>query len=52
MKNKTKFTCPNCGTEIDVQDIISNQLEKDIKKEFNVRLAEEKKKFEIEGKGK
>ncbi|MCB0746069.1 MAG: DUF2130 domain-containing protein [Ignavibacteriales bacterium] len=46
MKNQTKITCPNCGNEIDVQDIISHQLEEDLKKEFNTKLAEEKKKFD------
>ena len=28
MKDQAKITCPNCGTEIDVQDIISHKLEK------------------------
>ncbi len=46
MKNQTKITCPKCGTIIDVQDIISHQLEEDYKKELNAKLAEEKKKFE------
>jgi len=48
MKNQTKITCPNCGTEIDVQNIISHQLEEDLKKEFNAKLAEEKKKFDTQ----
>lgn len=26
MSKKTKITCPNCGMEIDVQDIISHKL--------------------------
>jgi len=48
MSEKTIIQCPNCGTEIDVQDIISHQLEEDLKKEFNAKLAEQKKKFENE----
>jgi len=32
MKNQTKITCPNCGTEIDIQDVLSHQLEEDLKK--------------------
>lgn len=48
MKNQTKITCPNCGTEIDVQNIISHQLEEDLKKEFNAKLAEEKNKFDTQ----
>ena len=46
MKEQNIITCPNCGTEIDVQDIISHQLEEDLKKEFNAKLSEEKKKFD------
>jgi len=30
MNNQAKITCPNCGTEIDVQDILSHQLEEEI----------------------
>lgn len=46
MNNQTKISCPNCGTEIDVQDILSHQLEEDLQKKFNAKLKEEKKKFE------
>jgi hypothetical protein len=45
MKDKTKIACPNCGTEIDVQDILSHQLEEDLQKKFNAKLIEEKKKY-------
>jgi len=48
MQNDTKIKCPNCGTAIDVQDIITHQLEEDIQKNFNARLAEEKKKFDTQ----
>ena len=48
MKNETQIKCPNCGTSIDVQDILSHQLEDELKKKFNVQLAEEKKKFDKE----
>ena len=48
MNNQTKITCPNCGTEIDVQDILVHQLEEDLRKEFNTKLTEEKKKFETQ----
>ena len=46
MSNQTKIACPNCGTEIDVQDILSHQLEEGLQKKFNAKLAEEKKKYE------
>lgn len=48
MKNDTQINCPNCGTSIDVQDILAHQLEDELKKKFNAQLAEEKKKFENE----
>jgi hypothetical protein len=48
MKKQTQITCPSCGTEIDVQDIISHQLEEDLKKEYNAKFADEKKRFEAQ----
>lgn len=48
MKNDTQIKCPNCGTSIDVQDILAHQLEDELKKKFNTQLAEEKKKFDKE----
>jgi uncharacterized Zn finger protein (UPF0148 family) len=47
--NKTnQIKCPNCGTSIDVQDILSHQLEEEIQKKYQQQIAEEKKKFESE----
>ena len=46
MNNDTKITCPNCQTEIDVQDVLANQLKDQITKELNQKLADEKKKYE------
>ena len=48
MKNETQIKCPNCGTSIDVQDILSHQLEDEIKQKYHLQLNEEKKKFEVE----
>lgn len=48
MKNETQIKCPNCGTSIDVQDILSHQLEEEIKQKYQSQLAEEKKKYETE----
>lgn len=48
MKDSTQIKCPNCGTSIDVQDILSHQLEDEIKQKYQAQLAEEKKKFEKE----
>jgi len=48
MDNQTKITCPNCGTEIDVQDILVHQLEEDLQKKYSAKLTEEKKKYEAQ----
>ncbi|NQU53912.1 MAG: DUF2130 domain-containing protein [Bacteroidetes bacterium] len=48
MKNQTQINCPNCGTAVDVQDILAHQLEEEIKQKFQAQLAEEKKKYETE----
>jgi hypothetical protein len=43
--DNTQIKCPNCGTAIDVQDILAHQLEDDIKQKYQAQLAEEKKKY-------
>jgi len=48
MTDKTQIKCPNCGTSIDVQDILSHQLEEEIKQKYQSQIAEEKKKYETE----
>lgn len=48
MQNNSQIKCPNCGTSIDVQDILSHQLEDQIKQEYQKKLTEEKKKFDSE----
>ncbi|WP_166961935.1 DUF2130 domain-containing protein [Yeosuana marina] len=48
MESKTQIKCPNCGTSIDVQDILSHQLEEEIKQKYQSQLAGEKKKYEAE----
>ena len=48
MNNDTQIKCPNCGTSIDVQDILSHQLEEEIKQKYQAQIADEKKKYESE----
>jgi len=48
MKKNTQIKCPNCGTSIDVQDILAHQLEDEIKQKYQAQIAEEKKKYETE----
>lgn len=45
MTDQANISCPNCGTSIDVQDILSHQLEDKFKQEFQEQLQAEKKKF-------
>jgi len=46
--DNTQIKCPNCGTAIDVQDILAHQLEDDIKQKYQAQLVEEKKKYSTE----
>jgi len=47
MNKETQINCPNCGTSIDVQDILAHQLEADIKKKYQSEIAHEKKRYEV-----
>ncbi|MFZ2283544.1 MAG: DUF2130 domain-containing protein [Lutibacter sp.] len=51
MNTNTQIKCPNCGTSIDVQDILSHQLEEEIKQKYQSQIAEEKKKYAAEFEG-
>jgi hypothetical protein len=46
MSNTSQIKCPNCGTSIDVQDVLSHQLEAEIKRQYQSQLSAEKQKFE------
>ncbi len=48
MKNNTQINCPNCGTAIDVQNILAHQLEEEIKLKYQSQLADEQKKYSSE----
>lgn len=48
MEDQTRIKCPNCGTLIDVQDILAHQLEEEIKKKYQDQLNEQKKKYDTE----
>lgn len=48
MDRETQILCPNCGTEINVNEILYHQLEDDLKKKYSSQLAEEKKKYNAE----
>lgn len=44
MANSNQINCPNCGTAIDVQDILSHQLEEEIKQKYQSQLQAEQAK--------
>lgn len=48
MKEQSQIKCPNCGTTIDVQDILAHQLEDEIQQKYQNKLAEAKKLAETE----
>ncbi len=39
MSTSTQIKCPNCGTSIDVQDILSHQLEEQIQRKYQEQFA-------------
>ncbi len=47
-EDKSKINCPNCGEEIDVNDILYHQVDQDLKKKYNDDLAKEKQKYKAE----
>jgi len=48
MSNENHIKCPNCGTEIDVNDLLSHQLEEEIRQKYQAQLSEEKQKFQAQ----
>ena len=50
MQKQEKINCPNCNHEIDVQDILSHQLEEKIKRDYHAKLNAEKLKYEEQSK--
>lgn len=48
MAETNHIKCPNCGTSIDVQDILAHQLEEEIKQKYQTQLAAERHRYEKE----
>ncbi len=44
--DQTTISCPNCGTEIDVNDILYHQVDEQLKKKYQDELKREKQKIE------
>ncbi len=41
-----KIECPNCGFEIDVNELLYHQVDEQLKKKYNDELAQERNKFQ------
>jgi hypothetical protein len=48
MNQDNRIKCPDCGNEIDVNSILSQQLEEEYKHKYNLQIAEERKKLDAE----
>jgi hypothetical protein len=48
MSTESHIKCPNCGTQIDVNDLLSHQLEEEIRQKYQAQLSEEKQKFQTQ----
>jgi hypothetical protein len=44
----TTIQCPNCGQDIDVNDILYHQLDDELRRKYNDELAKERKKFQLQ----
>ena len=44
MIEQNQINCPKCGTSIDVNTLITHQLEKDIKSKYDAELIQERQK--------
>lgn len=45
MKNQTTINCPECGNQIDVNDILKHQIEESIRHEFQEKLNKQAKEY-------
>lgn len=48
MKNESKITCPRCGMEIDVQDVLAHQVEGEIKKVYDAKMSAAQEQYNAE----
>ena len=45
---ESRIDCPNCGQEIDVNDILTHQVEERIKKSYGERIAKDRKQLQAQ----
>jgi len=46
-QDQTTISCPNCGADIDVNDILHHKIEAQLKEKFQDKLKREKQEFEV-----
>ena len=49
-KSSAKINCPNCGHEIDVNELLYHQLDDEVHKKYEDKLAKEKQKYDEQSK--
>lgn len=47
-KQQNKINCPQCDTEIDVNDILYHQVDEQLKKNYQEKLAEQKRQYDAQ----
>jgi len=47
-KQANKIKCPNCGQEIDVNDLLYHQLDDELKEKYNNEMLQEKNKLRLQ----
>lgn len=47
MSTNSTIQCPSCGTSIDVNDILKHQIEDSIKKEYQLKAAQQEKEINL-----
>ena len=47
-QDKNTIECPNCGFNIDVNEILYHQLDEELKKKYNDQLAKERQKYQAQ----
>jgi hypothetical protein len=47
MSQKTnQITCPNCGSSVDVKEILYHQVQEELQKKFNSKLSQQQKEYQ------
>ncbi len=46
MAQQASILCPNCGTNVDVNDILKHQIEDTLRKEFQQKLSQQQQEFQ------